>query len=320
LTRDLENNKQLKISIVTPSYNQATFLPSTIRSIRDQNYPNMEYIIIDGGSHDGSVDIIRQYEKFLTYWVSEPDRGQSDAINKGWKRVTGDIVGYLNSDDLLLPGSLDRVSAFFEKNENIDFIYGNAIYINESGETIGRLHGYPFDLHLLLLRKITIPQPAMFFRKSILDDIGYLDENLHYSMDFDFWLRTAKHHTLEHIPHDLAAMRLHSEAKTITQQDHFYQDELKILAKFFSQPNLSEKIKKVEKMAFAQCYMRGADALFKKGQFTESRCLGIKGVRLSPGVLLEDRIAILCLSLLIKYDLYPPWVKIKKRIRQTIKR
>jgi glycosyltransferase involved in cell wall biosynthesis len=173
MTSNVEQKKPLKISIVTPSFNQSVFLPFTIKSVLDQQYPKLEYIIIDGDSTDESADIIRIYEHALTYWVSEPDRGQSDAINKGWKRVTGDIIGYLNSDDLLLSGSLEQVSAFFERNKDVDFIYGNAIYIDENGNQIGRLNGSPFDLRQLLLRKQTIPKPTMFLRRKDMHDMGY---------------------------------------------------------------------------------------------------------------------------------------------------
>lgn len=303
----------MKISLVTPSYNQAAFLPFTIDSVLCQRYPGLEYIIIDGGSSDASVDVIRQNEQHLAYWVSEPDRGQSDAINKGWKRARGDILGYLNSDDLLLPGSLERVAAFFESHADVDFIYGNAIIIDETGRTTGRLDGQPFDLRRLLLREITIPQPAMFFRRCVLDDTGYLDEEFHYTMDFDFWLKTAIHHAIEYVPFDLAAMRLHDGAKTVSRKDLFYRDELEILAGFLSRPGLPGTIKGAEKRAFARCYMRGAEALMAKGRFRESGDLIIKGVYHSPEVLLNVRIALLCCSQIIHYDLHPAWVRLLRR-------
>jgi len=314
----MEKNAQLKISIVTPSYNQSKYLPFTIESVLDQQYPNLEYIIIDGGSSDQSIDIIKKYERSLSYWISEPDRGQSDAINKGWKRVHGDIIGYLNSDDLLLPGSLERVAVFFEKNKDVDFIYGNAIFIDESGKKIGRLNGHPFDLRLMLQRKITIPQPAMFFRKNLLDEIGYLDEDFHYTMDVDFCLRTAHHHTLIYLPYDLAAMRVHSEAKTLSMPDLFYLDELSALTKFFSQPHLPEKIKKCKNLAFARSYLRGSDALYKKGQFAESKRIAIEGLQLSLWAILDFRNLILCMSIMTGYDFYQLGVRMKKRIRPLL--
>jgi len=310
----------LKISLVTPSYNQGVFLTSTIKSVIDQNYPDLEYLVIDGGSSDNSVDIIKRYEKSLTYWISERDHGQCEAINKGWRRVTGEIIGYLNSDDLLLPGSLNRVSSFFENNPHVDFIYGNAIYIDKDGKTIGRLNGQPFDLRRLLLRIQTIPQPAMFFRRKLLDEIGYLDENLHYTMDFDFWLKIAKIYTIEYVPQDLAAMRLHTDAKTTSQQDLFYKDELIVLTRFFSQPGLSVSLKNAEPLAFARCYFRGAEALFRMGSFSESRDLIVRAIRLSPKVLLEDRNAILCFSHAVKSDLEPGYREKKNRIKGLFKR
>jgi len=315
----MDDTPQLKISLVTPSFNQSDYLPLTIESVLDQNYSNLEYIIIDGGSSDQSVAIIKKYESSLTYWISEPDRGQSDAINKGWKRIQGDIVGYLNSDDLLLPGSLERVSDFFEKNKEVDFIYGNAIYIDASGEKIGRLNGYPYNLRLLLFRKNMIPQPAMFFRKKVLDDVGYLDESFHYTMDFDFSLRTAHHHTIEYIPCDLAAMRLHRDAKSVSLQYLFYLDELKALKQFFSHPHVSENIKKYENEAYARCYLRGSDMLYKKGEFAESRQVAITGLRLSPLVVLNIRNLVLCLSIVTGFDFYQFGVRMKTRIKRILK-
>jgi glycosyltransferase involved in cell wall biosynthesis len=312
MTEDRECKKPLKISIVTPSFNQSVFLPLTISSVLDQHYPCLEYIIIDGGSTDGSADIIRNYEHSLAYWASEPDRGQSDAINKGWKRATGDIVGYLNSDDLLLPGSLEQMSAFFEKNNDVDFVYGNATYIDENGEQIGRLNGHPYDLRQLLLRKHTIPQPAMFFRRKLLADIGYLNEEFHYTMDFDFWLRTTLKHTMAYIPSDLAAMRMHSKAKTQSRQNLFYLDELNVLTKFFSQPGLPETIKKSESLVFARCYLRGADALFKLGQCADASHIARKGLAMSPWALLDIRIFVLCLSILTGYDFYQLGIRLKR--------
>lgn len=303
----------LQISLVTPSYNQAGFLPRTIESVLGQGYPGLEYIIIDGGSSDTSAAVIRAHEQHLAYWVSEPDRGQSDAINKGWKRGRGDILGYLNSDDLLLPGALERVAAFFGSRKDVGLVYGNAVFIDESGRTTGRLDGQPFDLRRLLLREIDIPQPAMFFRRCVLDDVGFLDEEFHYTMDFDFWLRTAMHHTIEYLPCDLAAMRLHGGAKTVCRKDQFYRDELRILERFFSRPGLPATIRSAEKRAFARCYLRGAEALIARGRFGESGRLIVQGVRCSPGVLLNVRIAVLCCSQLIRYDLHPLWMRILRR-------
>jgi glycosyltransferase involved in cell wall biosynthesis len=309
----------LKISLVTPSYNQSTFLPSTIESVLNQHYPNLEYIIMDGGSTDGSIEIIRNFEHNIDFWISESDQGQSDAINKGWKRSKGDIVGYLNSDDLLLPGSLTAISDFFKNNKDVDFIYGNALYIDESGKIIGRLNGHPFNLRSLLLRKQTIPQPTMFFRRKLLDDVGYLNEEFHYTMDLDFWLRTALKHTMAYIPLDLAAMRMHSKSKTVSLPDLFYLDELKAIENFFSRPDLPRNIINLKKLVVARCYLRGADSLFKSRRYKEARQIAEKGLWTAPLAFLDLRIIALCLSIIIGYDFYLAGVKLKGKLTRILK-
>ena len=138
-----------KISIVTPSYNQSQFLERTILSVLNQNYPNLEYLIIDGGSTDGSVEIIRKYEKYLAYWVSEKDNGQADAINRGFQKSTGKILAWLNSDDIYLPGTLLKVSETFNKNPEVDLIFSNIFFIDEYDNRINELRFTKFDFSTL---------------------------------------------------------------------------------------------------------------------------------------------------------------------------
>lgn len=207
----------LKISIITPSYAQGRFIEETMLSVLDNGYENVEYIVIDGGSKDDTIDIIKKYEKRLKYWVSEKDSGQTDAINKGLAHVTGDIVAYLNSDDYYLPGTLEKVASFFDSNPMVDFYTGQTIFVDENSKPAD---GFPE----LFQREITdesmistciIAQPSTFFRRRVLNKVPRFDESLHFAMDYDFWLKSyilgfKFYKTME----ELSAFRLHSDSKT----------------------------------------------------------------------------------------------------------
>ncbi len=184
-----------RISIVTPSYNQGQYLEETICSVLDQGYPNLEYIVIDGGSTDNSVEIIRKYEKHLAYWVSEPDRGQTHAINKGMERATGEIRAYLNSDDYYLPGTLDRVARFAAEHQDADLIHGRCRSVDEFGTKIGEQfasiteYWEIVDLWGVWWAKRQFVQPEVFWTQRIAEKIGRFREDLHWVMDYDYWTR-----------------------------------------------------------------------------------------------------------------------------------
>jgi glycosyltransferase involved in cell wall biosynthesis len=187
-----------KISIITPSYNQGKYIEETILSILNQGYPNLEYIIIDGGSDDNTVEIIRKYEKHLAYWVSETDRGQAHAINKGLEKATGDIFAYLNSDDYYLPNAFLEVSQAFLENPETDLLHGRCRYVNEFGEKIGEQFGNIqtfdeiIDLWDVWWKKRQFVQPEVFWSKRIRDRIGNFREDLNYVLDYEYWLRVLK--------------------------------------------------------------------------------------------------------------------------------
>jgi len=205
-----------RISIVTPSYDQADFLERTILSVLSQGYPHLEYIIIDGGSKDGSVDIIRKYDARLAFWVSEPDRGQADAIRKGFERATGDVVGWLNSDDMYLPGALLRVAEGYRKNPQGALFYGDYIKVDEKDRCIAVRQKTSFD-YRIVLHAYEIPiQPASFFDRRSYLAVGGIDTRFHYTMDHDLILRLARRGTVHHVGGYLSAFRLHSSSKTMT--------------------------------------------------------------------------------------------------------
>jgi glycosyltransferase involved in cell wall biosynthesis len=203
-----------KVSIVTPSYNQGEFLEATIRSVLLQGYPDLEYLVIDGGSTDGSLAIIKKYENWLSGWVGEPDRGQSDAINKGFRRASGEVFGWVNSDDVYEPGALQKVSEFMAANAACDLVYGNGWTIDEKGEKTSPCDWIrPFDRSLYLNSNFIL-QPAAFWRRALWEQAGELDPGLHWTMDWDWFIRATARTTPCYLPVDLARWRVRPEIKT----------------------------------------------------------------------------------------------------------
>ncbi|HPN54843.1 MAG TPA: glycosyltransferase family 2 protein [Candidatus Moranbacteria bacterium] len=234
----------MKISIITPSYNQARFIERTIKSVLDQNYPDLEYIIMDGGSTDGTVEILQKYSDKIT-WKSEKDNGQSDAINKGLKMATGDIVAYLNSDDTYETGSLQKVVDFFENNKEAKWVTGKCKIINEKDEEIRKPITFYKNLFLKnfsyskLLSENFISQPATFWKRELLNEIGYLNEEEHFCMDYEYWLRIGQKYPAGIIGAYLANFRYHTQSKSGSVNKKQFQNELRIAKKHASNHPLS---------------------------------------------------------------------------------
>ncbi len=205
-----------RVSVVTPSFNQGRFIEQTIRSVLSQNYPNLEYIVIDGGSTDESVGVIRKYEKFLAHWESEPDRGQSHAINKGFARSTGEIMCWLNSDDYFLPGALRAVAETLAAGSGNFAAVGHCYVVFANGKPpvkgVGRYEGV--ERLLAYWKGYRMPQSSVFWRREVFERVGYLDEGQHYIMDFDYWVRIARHYEFANIDRALSCATYHDAAKT----------------------------------------------------------------------------------------------------------
>ena len=216
------------VSIVTPSYNQAPFLEETIRSVLDQDYPDLEYIIVDGGSTDGSLEIINRYTDRLAWWVSEPDRGQTDAINKGFQGAHGDILAWLNSDDTYLPQALSRAVSYLQAQPDIAMVYGDANLIDESGNVIGKFPARQTNYRRLRRGYVHIPQQAAFFRADLWRKVGPLDPSFYFAMDYDLWVRLARIAPLQHVPESWANFRLHEAGKSIVADERCWPEMLRV--------------------------------------------------------------------------------------------
>jgi glycosyltransferase involved in cell wall biosynthesis len=205
-----------RVSIVTPSYNQGPFLEGTIRSVLLQGYPNLEYVIIDGGSHDESLEIIRKYSPWLAFWVSEPDGGQSAAIDRGFSHASGEVLGWLNSDDVYEPGALERVATHLSRMPGCGLVYGRGSYIDtNSRRTRGCDWIRAFDRQRFLTFNFIL-QPAAFWRHWLWEETGGLESGLHWAMDWDWFIRATARICPDYLPIELARFRLRPGIKTLS--------------------------------------------------------------------------------------------------------
>ncbi len=218
-------NKFLKISIVTPSYNQGKFIEDAIQSVLLQNYPNFEHIIIDNCSTDGTLEILKAYPHLIR--VSEPDRGQSDALNKGFKMATGNIIGWLNADDYYLPNCFWIISKFIKNNPKVDIVYGDYRWVDENGKLLKLRRELDFDLFMLkYLHVLYIPTTASFFKSKILQEGNLLDVSYKYAMDYEFFLRLAlKEYKFAHTKYFLADFRWHTGSKSSSSSQKQYEEQ-----------------------------------------------------------------------------------------------
>jgi len=216
------------VSIVTPSFNQARFLEATIQSVLGQDYPRLEYIIVDGGSTDGSLELIQKYAGRLAWWVSEKDRGQTDAINKGFARASGGILAWLNSDDTYQPGALRAAANYLGEHPQVGLVYGNANFIDEAGRVIGRFGAAQTDLRRLKQGYVHIPQQAAFFRGDLWRSVGPLDPSFYFAMDYDLWVRLAGRSQIKYLPQTWANFRLHTAGKTLAADERCWPEMLRV--------------------------------------------------------------------------------------------
>ncbi|MEO6436358.1 MAG: glycosyltransferase family 2 protein [Tepidisphaeraceae bacterium] len=261
-----------RITIVTPSFNQATYLEQTIRSVLDQGYPNLEYIICDGGSTDGSADIIGKYADRLAFWCSEKDRGQSHAINKGFERATGDLYAYINSDDYFLPGAFDRVAQAYQDGGK--FIVGWSQYLEPGGD----FRPYPVQPHTEpgdWLIKNPIPQQSSFWAASLWAQYGAFREDMHYSFDYEYWLRLkfragVSPHVVQQC---LAIFRLHEASKTMSSDTAFDPDDAALRREYMPCLPWTERrfVRAARRRLSARANRRAGWAALKRRDLLEAR-------------------------------------------------
>jgi glycosyltransferase involved in cell wall biosynthesis len=275
------------VSVVTPSYNQARFLEAALRSVLDQDYPNIEYLVVDGASTDGSVDIIRRYADRLTWWVSEKDSGQSEALNKGLRRARGEIIGWLNSDDVYLPGAVSAAVAAFCSTPDAALVYGDALAIDKDGKSFNIMHAHQYSLVDLMMFKI-ICQPAAFMRRSVLKQVNYLNPAYHLLMDNLLWMNMARIAPLVYVPQAWAAARYHDQAKNRTAGAAYGREAKKLIDDLKSNPEFSGIIITNEKRIMAGVNRFDGFYLTDAGQPREALRSYGRAFRLHPPAALGD--------------------------------
>jgi len=253
-----------RVSIITPSYNQAKYLEQTISSVLNQDYPHIEYIVMDGGSTDGSVEIIKKYADQLADWESQKDKGQADAINKGFARASGDLVAWLNSDDVYHPGALRSAVQVFDENPDVVLVYGDMLAVDENGATFNTLKYKQLTLEDLLCFQI-IGQPAVFMRRSALQKTGGLDPTFHFLLDHLLWIQIAQHGRILHVNQTWASARYHPEAKNRAKAAEFGREAFRILETVAQDENLAPMLVKISRRARASAHRVDARYLLDGG-------------------------------------------------------
>lgn len=276
------------VSIITPSFNQGKFIGKTIQSVLDQDYPNVEYWVIDGGSTDGSVNIIDQYSDRLSGWLSEKDKGQADGINKGLKMASGKFVAWLNSDDLYLPGAISAAVKTFQAHPGASFVYSDVDSIDENGKIFNRMRYGNWDLEDLMQFKI-IGQPAVFMHREVLEKAGYLDLSYHYILDHHLWLRLAALCPPVYASGQVwAQARIHSSAKNVAAAQAFGPEAFRLAKWIGENEAFYPENARLHRKIWAGAYRFSAFYLVEAGLNHEAAGMYRQSFKLDPANALQD--------------------------------
>jgi hypothetical protein len=305
-----------RVSIITPSFNQAGFLEQTLRSVLTQGYPDLEYIVVDGGSTDGSREIIERYAGQLAGWVSEPDRGQADAINKGFARATGEIVAWLNSDDLYQPGAIAGAVAAFAANPQAGMVFSDVLAIDGAGKPTNLMRYGDWGLDELMTFHI-IGQPGVFLRRSALAQAGGLDLDYQFLLDHQLWLRVAQCAPILHVRAVWAAGRFHADAKNVAQAARFGQEAYAIATWMQTQPGLQERCRRLDRQILAGAHRMNARYLLDGGQSAPAFKAYWKSIAAYPPVGLSEahRMLYAGLSVAGLGGLKPLYLRLRRRLK-----
>ncbi len=259
------------VSLITPSFNQARYLEVAMSSVLNQDYPVLEYVVVDGGSTDGSQDLIRRYQDRLAWWVSEPDAGQADAINKGLRRMQGEFVAWLNSDDVLLPGAVAQAVTALQDHPEVGMVYADGLMVDSDLRLLDR-HYYRTLTALDLLCFEVILQPTVFMRRQVLEQVGYLNPDYHLILDHELWVRMAARAPLLHVPGFWALERTHPEAKTIAQARAFVEEAERLVTWARESPGLGLLVARHERRIRAGLDVFAGRRLIDAGEHRQAVC------------------------------------------------
>lgn len=275
------------VSIVTPTYNQAAFLRETIESVLVQDYPRVQYVVIDDGSTDETPGILKPYGEKVRWW-SRPNRGQTATINEGWEHCEGDILTWLNSDDTLLPGALTRIVEYLARHQDADVVFGDTLFTDGDGRPIERSGAREFEYEEFVVEcDNPIPQCSAFFRRAVIEHVGTLDSRFYFFMDWDLWLRAGIGHRIVYYPELLSTYRLHPESKSVSQSRRSAPELEYMYEKYFSRGDIPRVIRRSERRAMANMYFTSAGYYLRGGDAREGARMAWKALSRYPGLLLR---------------------------------
>jgi glycosyltransferase involved in cell wall biosynthesis len=280
------NRSHPLVSIVTPSFNQAAYIEETLQSVLSQDYPNIEYIVIDGGSMDGSIKIIERYADRLTYWVSEPDRGHPHAVNKGFGIAKGEILAFLNSDDLYMEGAVSQAVEALQKHPEAGMVCGDGYLVDSKGQLLDPHYYQAFSLLELLCNDVLL-QPAVFMRREIFDQVGGLEEEYPLVFDHVLWIRFAAIAPIVHVPSFWAVERTHGDAKTAARAAEFVEDTEKFLADAEQRPELFPLIEANRKRVYGSLDVYAGRRLIDSGRYREATRRFCSALKCYPPIVLR---------------------------------
>jgi glycosyltransferase involved in cell wall biosynthesis len=277
----------VKVSIVTPSFNQAPYLAATIESVLEQDYPDVEYVVVDDGSTDGSIEIARGYEDRLHRLILQENAGQVAAINNGYRATSGELLGWLNSDDVLLPGAISAIVEELERDPETLLVYGDNVFLDEQGTWIPQERasaaGAPFDaVRMVRGCKNWIPQPGSLFRRRALE-LAPLDERGYYFFDFEFALKLSGHGQVKYVPKLLAGYRLHAESKTVGAPLRRAQDFVRLAEGFLASPDLPPHLAPYAREGRASAYFEAGELAYEALDLATARRYFLRGAQLNRG-------------------------------------
>lgn len=272
-----------KVTIVTPSFNQGQYLEETIRSVLLQGYKNLEYIIIDGGSADNSVEIIQKYEPWLAFWVSEPDDGQADAINKGFCRSTGEYLGWINSDDILYPGAISRVMDAFGAYPRIDLVYGDIVQGEKVDLASRPLLGRQLEFtEMLRTLQVPIPQQGSLWKRTVIERCGSLDARWHVVLDREFFTRIAQKCEILYLPGPLGFFRNHEQSKSVSQHRRWLTELPQMYIEFFDRCDLPVNLRQLKGETMGAVYLTCASIALQCGEISRAAGYLAEACRADP--------------------------------------
>lgn len=271
-----------RVTIVTPSFNQGRFLEETIRSVLLQGYPDLEYIVIDGKSTDESVEIIEKYSPWLAHWESERDRGQADAINKGFRRATGEFVNWLNSDDYFYPNALTETVEFLRQHPEVDFVYRD-VDQGWSRDTTEPRRGEAITFpDMVRTLNVPIPQQAALWRRATMERVGLLDPKWHVVLDREFFMRMGLHGTMRYVPGAVGFFRLHADSKSIAEEQHWVKELPTLYDEFFSRTDLPPAVVALKRESLSAAYIFCARIARRHGRALEAMTWIAKAIAVHP--------------------------------------